>query len=87
MARQQASSHSAITRGVPSTSTVPEPRARAVSASPTVIVASPRCPVATVTARHANAHQGRGHTADRTRLADPLAGAQPPDPREGAPVA
>ena len=34
-ARQLASSHSAISRGVPSTSTVPDPSARAVSASPT----------------------------------------------------
>src|SRR3954452_19941644 len=48
-ALQLASSQRAITRGVPSTSTVPEPRARAVSASPTTISASPRRPVAIAT--------------------------------------
>ena len=39
---------------MPSTSTVPERSARAVSASPTTISASPRRPVDTVTAGHAN---------------------------------
>ena len=62
MARQLASSHRAISRGVPSTSTVPERSARAVSASPTTISASPRKPVATVTARQANARLGAGPT-------------------------
>ena len=70
MARQLASSHSAISRGVPSTSTVPERSARAVSASPTTISASPRNPVATVTARQGNAGSSRTHvdaTVRRTR--------------------
>jgi hypothetical protein len=75
MARQLASSQSAISRGVPSTSTVPERRARAVSASPTTISASARRPVATVTARQGNAATPRCH------------GGRRPGPRNGAPVA
>ena len=68
MARQLASSHSAISRGVPSTSTVPERSARAVSASPTTISASPRKPVATVTAGRltpSTGRHGRARPAER----------------------
>ena len=70
MARQLASSHSAMSRGVPSTSTVPERSARAVSASPTTMSASPRKPVATVTASEGNAHVARTHVRAR-RTAGP----------------
>src|SRR3954451_14998523 len=39
-----AASHSAISRGVPRTATVPDPNASAVSAMPTTRLASPRSP-------------------------------------------
>ncbi len=50
-----ASSQSATTRGVPSTSTQPEPSASAVSDVPTIIFASPRSPVSMFTEAHTTA--------------------------------
>src|SRR5215217_78980 len=70
MARQLASSHSAIRRGVPRTSTVPERMARAVSWSATTISASPRKPVATVTAGNANGGLRRHPTGSVTTVID-----------------
>ena len=59
MARQLASSHRAMSRGVPRTGTVPDPRAIAVSASVTTSFASPRNPVATLTTSQAMAIEVR----------------------------
>ena len=71
-----ASSHSAINRGLPSTSTSPDPSARAVSASETVILASPRRPVRRFTGHQANPRPRRiVHVIDSDVLERVLAGA------------